>query len=109
MFGGRLTKISQPILELLTNPEVIEINQRSHNNRQVRFSEGVSLWVAEHQISDITYVAISNLNKGSNNVQFSFKEVGRENKTCQVRDLWEKRDLGRINGQVTLGTFHFFS
>jgi hypothetical protein len=111
MFGGRLVNISQPTLELLTNPEVLEVNQRSQKNRQVRFLKQIGVWAAEHQDSNVTFVAVSNLNHATEKVDFTFKEVGRETKTCQVRDLWERKELGQFIDHVTSGRNqnYFFS
>lgn len=61
MHGGDMTKTDDFTLSLLTNDEVLEVNQRSENNRQLfRTPDGLVAWVADIPGSADKYLALFN-------------------------------------------------
>jgi hypothetical protein len=61
MIGADLTKLDGPTLSLLTNDEVIAVNQSSANNRQLfRDADGAVGWVADTADGSGRYVALFN-------------------------------------------------
>ncbi len=61
MIGADLTKLDGPTLALLTNDEVITVNQKSSNNRQLmRSGDGRIGWVADAEDGRGKYVALFN-------------------------------------------------
>ncbi len=60
MFGGNLPKNDDFTLSLLTNDEVLAVNQKSANNRQVFNRDNQIAWVADVPDSKDKYVAIFN-------------------------------------------------
>ncbi len=59
--GGDMTKTDDFTLSLLTNDEVIAVNQRSENNRQLfRTPDGLVAWIADVPGSSDKYVALFN-------------------------------------------------
>ncbi len=62
MHGGDMTKTDDFTLSLLTNDEVLAVNQRSENNRQLfRTDDGHVAWVADVPGSADKYVALFNI------------------------------------------------
>ncbi len=60
IFGGDMTKMDDFTRNLLTNPEVVAVNQRSTNNRHVSTRDGRIVWTAEVPGSRDRYVALFN-------------------------------------------------
>ena len=61
MHGGDMTKTDDFTLSLLTNDEVLAVNQRSENNRQLfRTADSLIAWVADIPGSADKYVALFN-------------------------------------------------
>jgi len=61
MVGADLTRLDAPTLALLTNDEVLQVNQASANNRQLFRSPGGGVgWVADAQGGRDRYVALFN-------------------------------------------------
>ncbi len=59
--GGDMTQTDDFTLSLLTNDEVLAVNQRSENNRQLfRSPEGLIAWVADIPGSSDKYLALFN-------------------------------------------------
>ena len=60
MFGGDLAELDEFTLSLLTNPEVLAVNQNSTNNRQLFRQDHRIGWVADVPGSSDRYVALFN-------------------------------------------------
>ena len=61
ILGADMTKLDEATLALLTNDEVLAVNQRSENNRQLfRTADNLIAWVADVPGSADKYVALFN-------------------------------------------------
>ncbi|MCA9188387.1 MAG: NPCBM/NEW2 domain-containing protein [Pirellulaceae bacterium] len=60
IFGGDMTRLDDFTLQLLTNPEMLAVNQHSANNRQVSREDNVIVWSADVPESKDKYVALFN-------------------------------------------------
>jgi hypothetical protein len=61
MHGGDMTQTDKRTLELLTNDEVLAVNQHSENNQQLcRAHNGFIAWVAGVSDSKDKYLAVFN-------------------------------------------------
>ena len=47
IFGGDMTKLDDFTTKMLTNPEVLKVNQESTNNRQVSREKNLVVWAAD--------------------------------------------------------------
>ncbi len=94
MVGGDLPKADAWTTSLLTNPEVIAVDQQSSGNHPVVSTEKTVVWVAESGKAGGRYLAIFNLADTSQSVQYSWKDLGLAEKKYKLRDLWERKDLG---------------
>lgn len=108
IIGGDLTKTRDLPLSLLTNEEVIAVDQESNGNRQLFRENGVVAWVADVPNSHDKYLAVFNTNDpppatGSESLKVTvrFSDLGFAG-TCRVRDLWRKQELGVFKGEITL-------
>ena len=71
ILGADMTKLDDWTLKLLTNKEVIEINQNSENNRQLSQRGDLFVWTADVPGSKDKYVALFNASTpGKHNVDF---------------------------------------
>ena len=95
MFGGNLPDNDEFTTSLITNEEVIRVNQHSTNNREISFKEGVSIWSADDKENKAKYIAILNVSDKAVEVTSTAEELGVTNQST-VRDLWKKTDLRQV-------------
>ncbi len=130
ILGGNLPKNDAFTLALLTNDEVLAVNQRSTNNRQLFNATNAVAWVADVPGSRDQYLAIFNTSpapvprrgRGGSNasaavgttaapaadptssqpraISVSLADFGMKG-SAKVRDLWNHNDLGVIVGTLT--------
>jgi alpha-galactosidase len=98
MLGSDLTQTDDWTLSLLTNREVLNVDQHSIGNR-VAFSAGeITIWTAESADDPLAhYVAVFNRTEESQVVQHSWKELKLERDRYKLRDLWEHKDMGEAD------------
>ena len=102
ILGANLTQMDQPTEALLTNPEVIAVDQLSSGNKPVIQTATTVVWTASG-VDGKSYVAVFNLSDGEQAVSYSWKELGFSKPGYAVRDLWLIKDLGPQTGlKVTL-------
>jgi hypothetical protein len=97
MMGGNLPSSDAWTTSLLTNREVIEIDQHSSGNRPVISTDGTVVWLARAAVENTYYIAVFNLENASETVRYQWKDLGLDGATYQLRDLWEQKDLGPAN------------
>ena len=96
MMGGDLPSLDAATLALLTNPEVLAVDQHSTHNHELFHGSAVA-WAADVPGSRDRYLAIFNLDDQMKNaVAVKWSDLGLGEK-CAVRDLWEKKDLGVVD------------
>lgn len=99
MFGGELPTSDAATIALLTNDEVLAVDQASSNNRELARRHGHVIWTADVPESDAKYMALFNLNDpptrggAGESVTVSWDELGVDG-PCAVRDLWTHEELG---------------
>jgi len=100
MIGADLTKLDGFTLSLLTNDEVLAVNQNSSDNHQLFQHDGLYAWVADVPGSPDKYVGLFNTcalpaagEPASVAVPVKLSELGFDGEAC-VRDLWRQKDLG---------------
>lgn len=99
MMGGDMPDNSKFVESLLTNQEVIEVNQNSHDAHQL-FREGSKIvWTSKHNESNDIYVALFNDGETPVKIEVPFKDLGIKGKVT-VRDLWAKKDMGNVQNSL---------
>jgi alpha-galactosidase len=94
MVGGDLPKADPWTTSLLTNPEVIAVDQHSTGNHPVITTDKTVVWVAQSAAAGSHYLAVFNLTESSQTVQYPWKDLGFTSTKYRLRDLWERKDLG---------------
>lgn len=99
ILGADLRTLDEPTRALLTNDEVLAVNQASRDNRELYRREGAVVWQAR-SAQDEVYLAVFNLNDPDPGaaapvpvpVPVQLSELGLSG-TARVRDLWRRSDL----------------
>lgn len=71
IFGGDMTKLDDFTKEMLTNPEMLKVNQHSINNRQVSREKNLIVWTADVPNSKDKYVALFNAQTRGENLDLN--------------------------------------
>lgn len=98
-FGGELRLTDNYTLSLVTNPEVINVNQNSEKPLLVYNKGGIAVW--QTKIENCTAVAVFNLSDEEKHYKLSFSDLGIENVRA-VRDLWARKDILKCENDVTV-------
>jgi hypothetical protein len=94
IMGGNLTRNDDWTTSLLTNQEVLNVNQHSSSNRPIIVSNRTVVWSAVPASSHGRYLAVFNRGDGPLDVALGWNEFGLSSDTYKIRDLWQKKDLG---------------
>jgi alpha-galactosidase len=97
ILGNDLRSIPNEILEILTNEEVIAVNQDPAGIQGTRVKDNgdLEVWMKPLCNPDGPEKAVALLNRsgGTANITVSFSDIGVSG-TASVRDLWAHQDLG---------------
>jgi alpha-galactosidase len=103
MIGANLPKNDAWTTSLLTNPEVIAVDQHSHENRPVISTSTEVVWTARPDAGDDRYLAVFNLDEHEQKLHYDWKDLELTGPKFQLRDLWERKNLGTATSlSVTL-------
>ena len=92
MVGGRIASADEWTLSLLTNPEVLAVDQHSNDSRRVISTDKVVVWRSK---SERGYnVAAFNISDSTQKLSYKWSELGIDGASYRLRDLWEHKDLG---------------
>ncbi len=96
--GGDLTQTDDFTLSLLTNPEIIAVDQDSTGNHELFHRDNSVAWVASVPGSTDRYLALFNTGDSAAPCDpIALKELGFDG-PVQVRDLWTHTNLGQATG-----------
>jgi len=95
IMGGDLRKLDDFTASLLTNDEILAVNQASGENREVFRAHDTAAWQAKAPNSD-AYIAVFNLGDVAALLPVKLAQFGLRS-PMQCRDLWARRDLGSVN------------
>jgi alpha-galactosidase len=98
MFGGNLPDNDDFTLSLITNRNILQVNQHSTNNRQVFRDDDLIAWTADDPKSGDKYLALFNASDSDGPVEITirFEQFGLSG-SHTVTDLWTGKKLGRFN------------
>jgi hypothetical protein len=97
IFGGDLPSNDAATTALITNEEVLEVNQHSSGGHPVLERGKIRAWVAQGGKSGEKYVAVFNLGDVTETVEVPWGGLGIATRTAEVRDLWSHKSLGEMN------------
>ncbi|HEY3610107.1 MAG TPA: fibronectin type III domain-containing protein [Pseudonocardiaceae bacterium] len=96
--GDDLTKLDSYGLSLLTNDEVIAVDQAAIAAKPVSQATDQQVWYARNTDGSYT-VALFNLGAGQANVTADFADLGISG-TATVHDLWSHQNLANATGSI---------
>ena len=95
IWGGDLTKNTPFHDSLMTNEEVIGVNQNSDSSRCIFDRNGQIGWFSNEPGTPNHYLALFNQNSSVQNVGVTFAEMKLPaGESRKFRDLWAKQDIG---------------
>ncbi len=99
IMGGDLRHLDAQTLRLLTNREVLAVDQSSTDNQPHFELDGARFWSAREPESGDAYLAMFNVTDEDNTLSFPLARLGITD-AVSVRDLWAGKDIGRMTGSV---------
>jgi hypothetical protein len=96
IMGGDLRHLDAPTLALLTNPEVLAVNQASTDNQPHFVEDGMRVWTARSVKGVGRYLALFNTTDKQREIGIDFRWLTIPS-TVHVRDLWQRKDIGSAN------------
>ena len=98
IFGGDLPSNDAATTALITNEEVLQVDQNSHGGREALEHGNIRAWVADGAKPGERYVAVFNLGEADEDVSLRWPQLGIDAQTVEVRDLWQHQPLGSTEG-----------
>jgi alpha-galactosidase len=92
--GCNLTQMDNWTSSLLTNEEVIAVDQHSRGARQTMNDGTKAVWVSKPESGKGAYIALFNLSDTPQKVEYPIQGLGLGNAAFKVRDLWARKDAG---------------
>ena len=101
--GNDLTNMTPATLDILTNVEVIAVNQDPLGIQGTPISESTTLEVWSKKLTgDDTYaVILFNRTEAEAPITVTWSEIGLTASSALVRDLWAKADVGVVDTEYT--------
>ncbi len=93
ILGANLTRLDEWTTGLITNGEVLALDQRSHDGRQVAREGNAVAWTAQGE-GDVRYLALFNLNDKDKTIVRSYDFYNLPAKRYRSRELWSHTDRG---------------
>lgn len=94
MVGGNLPEANDWTTSLLTNPEVIAVDQHSIESRPVISTETSIVWSSQPESGNGYYLAMFNISPQNQTIHYAWKQLGLNSAAYKLRDLWQRKDLG---------------
>jgi hypothetical protein len=98
MMGGDLPHNDAATTALLTNDEVLAVDQHSTGGRAVIQSPVASVWTAKAADGKGRYVAIFNTSNEAQELKYTWEQLGWPSGGYLLRDLWEHSESRATNG-----------
>jgi alpha-galactosidase len=97
MFGGDLPSNDEFTLSLITNKDVLYVNQHIIDGRQLFRENDLIAWTADDPKTDDKYLALFNTidTIGAAEITVDFKQLGLTG-THTIKDLWTGEKLGKF-------------
>jgi hypothetical protein len=99
MIGANLPTSDEFTISLLTNAELMDVNQNSTNHREAYRHDGHIAWCADAP-SRRKFAALFNLGDQPAEVSVALADLGLSG-ACRVRDVWAHQDVAQAQGQFS--------
>jgi hypothetical protein len=98
IMGGDLRALDDMTLALLTNDEVLRVNQHGTGARQVFRTDRHVAWTSRDAANGARYLALFNIGAQTEPVSVELSTLGIPGQ-AKVRDLWARASLGTARGR----------
>ena len=98
IFGGDLPSNDAATTALITNEEVLEVDQHSKGGREVQGQMDIRVWVASGAKPGEYYVAVFNLTDNIVIPRLEWLRLGISAPVKDVRDLWARTSVDTTKG-----------
>jgi hypothetical protein len=98
MIGGDLPHNAPQTTALLTDDEVLAVDQHSTGGHPVIQSAGTSVWTARPENGRGYYAALFNTSEEPEYLHYSWQQLGWPPGNYVVRDLWEHTEATATDG-----------
>ena len=97
LIGADLTKLDSFTFNLLSNNEVIDIDQDMLGKpaKRIRVDDLLEIWTKELSDGSLA-VGLCNFGIQAHNIELNLKSVGLEGK-YQIRDVWRQKNIGALS------------
>jgi alpha-galactosidase len=103
IMGGNLTRLDDFTSSLLSNSEVLAVNQHSTDTRALITSADRAVWTAIPVAGRGLYVALFNLSDRPGTMHYDWSALGLSGQQYNTRDLWAHQEIPALtNLNVTL-------
>lgn len=103
ILGANLTRMDGTTETLLTNREVIAVDQHSTGNKALIHTPKSWVWTAQANSAKGEYVALFNVSDSPLDMKYTWQALGLSAGKHLARDLWLQKNLARTSGvKVTL-------
>jgi len=100
MFGGDLPTSDDFTISLISNDEVLAVNQSGSHGYPFWQSGAQVAWVADTPKGDGKYLGVFNAGERSGTIRVDWGALKLPDQ-CLLRDLWQKKDLGKVETGYT--------
>ena len=97
MFGGEMRNNDEWTLSLMTNEEVLDVNQNSHGGKQVYRDENTIIWTAISS-DNKPLIAVFNVSPENAEITVDLSKLDLAGEYI-LRDLWAKEDVEKVSGK----------
>jgi hypothetical protein len=97
IMGGDLRHLDDATLTLLTQPDILAINQRGQGNQPWFLQDDARIWSA--RVDGSAYLALFNTADKPLQIGFDLTRLNMKG-AVQARDVWAGADLGGMSGQI---------
>lgn len=103
IMGGNLLQSDDWTTSLLTNAEVIAVDQHSRDNRPVINTDNIVIWTARPEFGRDSYIAVFNISDIAQTVHYDWSALGLSAPSYNLRDLWTHTNIGSTTSiEITL-------
>lgn len=101
--GNDLRAMDDDTRAILTNQEVIAVNQDALGDQGVPVSKSITLEVWSKQLSGKDKFAVVLFNRTDEDAEITanFEDIGLNSQSAILRDLWKAQDLGSFDDEFT--------
>lgn len=94
MIGANLTRMDERTRRLLTNAEVLGVDQNSSAARAVYVDGNLAAWLTTPIAHAGKYLAVFNLGESAQSTDIPWPQLGIGAPVAAMRDLWLRKELG---------------